>query len=78
MEVHNRRYENLLLFLLFFTVGFVFFDRLSINFLFPFMRQEFELTNARIGLLTSALALTWAVSGYALSSYAVRTAASRC
>lgn len=70
MEVHNRRYENLLLFLLFFTVGFVFFDRLSINFLFPFMRQEFELTNARIGLLTSALALTWAVSGYALSSYA--------
>lgn len=63
-------YENRLLLLLFFTVGFVFFDRLSINFLFPFMRAEFELTNARIGMLTSALALTWALSGYALATWA--------
>ncbi|MCI0151410.1 MFS transporter [Paraburkholderia sediminicola] len=70
MRVSSRKYENLLLFLLFFTVGFVFFDRLSINFLFPFMRQEFGLTNSRIGLLTSALALTWAVSGFLLSTYA--------
>lgn len=63
-------YENKLLLLLFFTVGFVFFDRLSINFLFPFMRTEFDLTNARIGMLTSALALTWAISGYALATWA--------
>lgn len=63
-------YENRLLGLLFFTVGFVFFDRLSINFLFPFMRAEFDLTNARIGMLTSALALSWAVSGYALATWA--------
>jgi predicted MFS family arabinose efflux permease len=63
-------YENRLLVLLFFTVGFVFFDRLSINFLFPFMRAEFDLTNARIGMLTSALALAWAVSGYALATWA--------
>lgn len=63
-------YENRLLLLLFFTVGFVFFDRLSINFLFPFMRAEFELTNSRIGMLTSALALTWALSGYALATWA--------
>lgn len=63
-------YENRLLLLLFFTVGFVFFDRLSINFLFPFMRAEFELSNARIGMLTSALALSWAVSGYALATWA--------
>jgi len=63
-------YENRLLMLLFFTVGFVFFDRLSINFLFPFMRSEFGLTNARIGMLTSALAVTWAISGYALASLA--------
>ena len=63
-------YENRLMLLLFFTVGFVFFDRLSINFLFPFMRAEFGLTNARIGMLTSALALTWAVSGFALATWA--------
>ncbi|MFT0171463.1 MFS transporter [Paraburkholderia mimosarum] len=72
MRIASQRYENLLLFLLFFTVGFVFFDRLSINFLFPFMRQEFALTNSRIGLLTSALALTWALSGFLLSGYADR------
>lgn len=70
MLFENRRYENVLLFLLFFTVGFVFFDRLSINFLFPFMRNEFELTNSRIGMLTSVLALTWAISGFLLSAYA--------
>ena len=63
-------YENKLLLLLFFTVGFVFFDRLSINFLFPFIRAEFELTNAKIGMLTSALAVTWAISGYALATWA--------
>lgn len=63
-------YENKLLLLLFFTVGFVFFDRLSINFLFPFMRSEFALTNAKIGMLTSALAVTWAVSGYVLATWA--------
>jgi MFS family permease len=65
-------YENRLLLLLFFTVGFVFFDRLSINFLFPFMRTEFALTNSRIGMLTSALALTWAISGYFLATWAER------
>lgn len=69
---HDTRYENTLLGLLFFAIGFVFFDRLTINFLFPFMKEEFALTNARIGLLTSALALTWAVSGYLFSAYADR------
>lgn len=63
-------YENRLLLLLFFTVGFVFFDRLAINFLFPFMREEFALTNGRIGMLASALAVTWALSGYTLAAWA--------
>ena len=56
-----RSYENRLLMILFFTVGFVFFDRLSINFLFPFMREDFALTHSQVGLLTSALAVTWAI-----------------
>ena len=63
-------YENKLLAVLFFTVGFVFFDRLSINFLFPFMREEFALTKSQIGMLTSALAVSWAISGVVLSSLA--------
>jgi predicted MFS family arabinose efflux permease len=63
-------YENRLLAVLFFAVGFVFFDRLSINFLFPFMRADFALTNSQIGLLSSVLALAWAISGIALASFA--------
>ena len=55
-ELPHPQFVLKLLLLLFFTVGFVFFDRLAINFLFPFMRTEFELTNAKIGMLTSALA----------------------
>ncbi|TAL98670.1 MAG: MFS transporter [Paraburkholderia sp.] len=70
MQARNQRYENVLVILLFFTVGSVFFDRLSISFLFPFMRGDFALTNSRIGMLTSALALTWAISGVLLSAYA--------
>jgi MFS family permease len=72
-SIENRRsYENLLLVLLFFTVGFVFFDRLAISFLFPFMREEFDLSNTKMGVLASTLSLTWAVSGMVFSSYADR------
>lgn len=72
-SVINRvGYENLLLGLLFLTVGFVFFDRLAISFLFPFMRDEFDLSNAKMGVLASTLSLTWAMSGVLFSSYADR------
>ncbi|WP_249871699.1 MFS transporter [Oceanobacillus saliphilus] len=56
-------YENKVVTLFFFSIGFVFFDRLAINFLIPFMQDDFGLTNAQIGMLASALALTWAIAG---------------
>lgn len=56
-------YENKLVALFFFSVGFVFFDRLAINYLIPFIQEDFTLTNTQIGLLGSALAITWAISG---------------
>ncbi|KVN25978.1 MFS transporter [Burkholderia pyrrocinia] len=56
-------YENKLLVILFMTFGFVFFDRLALSFLFPFMSDELGLTNAQLGMVSSALALTWAASG---------------
>ena len=61
----NRKfwsYENKLVTIFFFTIGFVFFDRLAINFLIPYMQEDFSLTNTQIGLLSSALAITWAIS----------------
>jgi MFS family permease len=59
-------YENRLLLLLFFTFGFVFFDRLAITFLFPSISAELGLTNRHLGILSSVLALTWAVFGFAI------------
>jgi MFS family permease len=56
-------YENRLLLILFVTFGFVFFDRLALSFLFPFMSAELHLSNAQLGMMSSALALTWALSG---------------
>ncbi|MDR7236406.1 MFS transporter [Neobacillus drentensis] len=56
-------YENKLVALFFFSIGFVFFDRLAINYLVPFIQKDFSLTNTQIGLLGSALAITWTLSG---------------
>lgn len=65
-------YENTVMVLLALAFGFVFFDRLSLNFLAPFVVPELNLTNTQFGALAAALGLTWAVSGYvvgALSDY---------
>jgi len=59
-------YENRLLTLLFFTFGCVFFDRLAITFLFPSIATELGLTNRHLGILSSVLALTWAVFGFVI------------
>lgn len=56
-------YENKLVTIFFFAIGFVFFDRLAINYLVPFIQKDFTLTNTQIGLIGSALAITWAISG---------------
>ncbi|MEH7252375.1 MFS transporter [Neobacillus niacini] len=56
-------YENKLVTIFFFSIGFVFFDRLALNYLVPFIQKDFALTNTQIGLLGSALAITWAISG---------------
>ncbi|MDN7500204.1 MFS transporter [Burkholderia gladioli] len=62
-------YENKLLLILFMTFGFVFFDRLALSFLFPFMSAELHLTNTQLGMVSSALALTWALSGAATGAW---------
>jgi predicted MFS family arabinose efflux permease len=59
---HSRRYENTLIAILFFSWGTVFLDRMSQLYLAPYIAPEFHLTHEQIGLLASALAITWAVS----------------
>lgn len=63
------RYENGIVLMMFFTFGFVFMERLSIVFLFPFIAPDLQLSNGQIGLIVSVLAVCWAVSGLLFSSY---------
>lgn len=65
-------YENSLLVILFIGFGFVFFDRLALSFLFPFIAKDLDLNNSHLGMLSSALSLTWAISGMTLGAYADR------
>jgi MFS family permease len=67
------RYENVLLAVLFATFGFVFFDRLALNFLTPYFKDELGLNNAQIGLLGGIPALTWAIAGISVGYLSDRT-----
>lgn len=67
-----RRYENGLLVMLFAANGLMFFDRLAINFLMPFIQAEFALSKLQVGGLNAALGLSWAVSGWLLGGYVDR------
>ncbi|WP_106477498.1 MFS transporter [Phytohalomonas tamaricis] len=68
-----KTYENVLLAVLFVAFGFVFFDRLALSFLFPFIAEELHLSNTQLGMLSSTLALAWAVSGALVGAYSDRT-----
>jgi ACS family hexuronate transporter-like MFS transporter len=61
-------YENLVVLLMGSAFGFVFFDRLALNFLAPFLVPELHLNNTELGALAGGLALTWAIAGYAVGT----------
>ena len=58
----DRRYENALVGILFFTWGTVFLDRMSQLYLAPYFAPEFHLSHEQIGTLASVLAITRALS----------------
>lgn len=70
---HLFRYENKLLIILSFTFGIVLFDRMALSFLVPFFDKELGINNTQIGLLTSCLALAWAISGYLIGTISDKT-----
>jgi len=69
---NKASYENTLLGVLFLTFGLVFFDRLALSFLFPFMAKDLQLSNSHLGMLSSVLALAWAVSGTLVGAWSDR------
>ncbi len=46
--------------------GILFFDRNALNFLMPFVQSDLQLSNTQVGMFSSALSLTWALSGLAV------------
>jgi predicted MFS family arabinose efflux permease len=63
-------YENGLLMLLSVTFGLVFVDRFALVYLTPYIAKDLNLSNTQIGILVSALSLTWALSGYFSTAWA--------
>ena len=55
-------YENALVAILGVTFGVVFMDRLAVNYLAPFIARDLHLSATQVGLISSALAITWALS----------------
>jgi predicted MFS family arabinose efflux permease len=62
-------YENGVLLLLGFTFGLVFFDRNAVGVLGSFIIEDLQLTNEQYGLLSSGLALAWALSAYFVAAW---------
>jgi MFS family permease len=62
-------YENGLLILLAVSFGFAFFDRNAISYLAPYLVRDLGINNTQVGLLGSALSLSWAVSALAIGRW---------
>lgn len=69
---NSTRYQVLLTGLLSLNFGFVLFDRNAVNFLMPFIQPELGLSNTQVGLLSSGLSLTWALSALGIGVLADR------
>ena len=67
----NRKffnYENSLLVVMFLTFGLVFMDRMSFNFLMPFISKDLGLSNTQSGLVLGILSLFFVLSTIVFSS----------
>jgi MFS transporter, ACS family, hexuronate transporter len=62
-QVIDRKYQWRLTLLLSLTFGVVFFDRNAASFLSPFIAADLKLNFTQVGVLSSGLALTWALAG---------------
>ncbi|MFN3554188.1 MAG: MFS transporter [Novosphingobium meiothermophilum] len=59
----SRGYQIWVTALLSLNFGILFFDRNALNFLMPFVQPDLKLSNTQVGMFSSALSLTWALSG---------------
>ena len=66
-------YQTRLIILLTLSFGFVFLDRNAFSYLAPFIQTDLKFNNTQIGLLTSALSFTWALSAYVIGRFSDST-----
>ena len=69
----SAAYQVMLVTLLSVNFGIVFFDRNALNFLMPFVQPELGLSNTQVGILASALSLTWACAAFGIGFISDRT-----
>lgn len=62
-RVIDKQYQRRMTLLLSLTFGVVLFDRNAASFLSPFIAADLHLSFTQVGLLSSGLALTWAIAG---------------
>jgi predicted MFS family arabinose efflux permease len=63
-------YENGIVALMALTFGCLFFDRLALNFLMPYVAKDLQLNNTQIGFLAGGLSLAWAFSSFFTTAWA--------
>src|SRR5579875_1182706 len=66
-------YQIALVALLSVNFGIVFFDRNALGFLMPFVQPDLRLSNTEVGMLSSALSLTWACAAFGIGIVSDRT-----
>jgi len=66
-------YQIGLVVLLSINFGIVFFDRNALSFLMPFVLPDLRLSNPQVGMLASALSLTWACAAFGIGVVSDKT-----
>jgi MFS family permease len=64
--MNKQVYPWVLVGLLSFNFGVVYFDRNTINFLMPLIQPELHLSNSQVGWLAAALGASWALAGFGI------------
>lgn len=63
-------YENYVVAIMALIFGCIFFDRLALNFLIPYVAKDLQLSDTQIGILAGALSFAWAISSYTTTAFA--------
>ena len=72
MQRKSAQYQITMVLLLSINFGVLFFDRQALNFLMPFVKPDLRLSDTQQGMLSSALSLTWAISGIFIGAWSDR------